>query len=111
MSRYRGPRIRIIRRLNQSEKLRGFTRKQTFRKKTVGEHGKIRPKKYQQKKNSSGKKKILRKIPKYRLRLQEKQKLRFNYGLTESQLIKYIKQAKKKRVNRRNAFTIFRNAT
>ena len=107
MSRYRGPRIRIIRRLNQSEKLRGFTRKQTFRKKTVGEHGKIRPKKYQQKKNSSGKKKILRKIPKYRLRLQEKQKLRFNYGLTESQLIKYIKQAKKKKGQQEKCFYNF----
>lgn len=97
MSRYRGPRIRIIRRLPQFDKLRGLTRKKTFRKKTVGEHGKKRPKKPNPGQKNTRKKKILRKIPKYRLRLQEKQKLRFNYGLTESQLIKYVKQAKKKK--------------
>lgn len=97
MSRYRGPRIRILRRLPQFERLRGLTRKQTFRKKTVGEHGKMRPKKFKVGQQNLRKKKILRKISKYRLRLQEKQKLRFNYGLTESQLIKYVKEAKKKR--------------
>ena len=31
----------------------------------------------------------------YAIRLQEKQKLRFNYGLTESQLIKYVQIARK----------------
>lgn len=97
MSRYRGPRIRILRRLPQFERLRGLTRKQTFRKKTVGEHGKIRPKKFKVGQQNLRKNKILRKISKYRLRLQEKQKLRFNYGLTESQLIKYVKEAKKKK--------------
>nr|YP_009105603.1 ribosomal protein S4 [Xylochloris irregularis]AIT94350.1 ribosomal protein S4 [Xylochloris irregularis] len=92
MSRYRGPRIRIIRRLKQRETLRGFTAKITIRKKTAGEHGRFRPKGVQFLRKP---KKPRRKIPKYRVRLQEKQKLRFNYGVTESQLIKHVKQAKK----------------
>ena len=45
------------------------------------------------------------------IRLQEKQKLRFNYGLTESQLIKYVQAARKnKRCYRRNITSIIRNA-
>lgn len=95
MSRYRGPRIKIIRRLKQRETLRGFTSKRTIRKKTAGEHGRFRPKNQKQWQFSKQPKRPRRKIPKYRVRLQEKQKLRFNYGVTESQLIKYVKQAKK----------------
>ena len=33
----------------------------------------------------------------YRERLLEKQKIRFNYGLTEKQLISYYKEAKRKK--------------
>nr|YP_009244492.1 ribosomal protein S4 [Agarophyton chilense]AMK96734.1 ribosomal protein S4 [Agarophyton chilense]ASP44629.1 30S ribosomal protein S4 [Agarophyton chilense]UAD84337.1 ribosomal protein S4 [Agarophyton chilense] len=75
MSRYRGPRLRISRRLGD---LPGLTHKISKKLAPAGEHG-------QQ----------LRKPSEYSLRLEEKQKLRFNYGLSEKQLSKYIKIAKK----------------
>nr|YP_009296226.1 ribosomal protein S4 [Sebdenia flabellata]AOM65161.1 ribosomal protein S4 [Sebdenia flabellata] len=75
MSRYRGPRVRICRRLGN---LPGLTRKNSKKQAPAGEHG-------QQS----------RKPSEYALRLEEKQKLRFNYGLNEKQLRKYIKTAKK----------------
>jgi len=75
MSRYRGPRLRISRRLGD---LPGLTRKKSHKSAPAGEHG-------QQ----------TRKPSEYSLRLEEKQKLRFNYGLHEKQLLKNIKIAKK----------------
>ena len=36
-----------------------------------------------------------KKLTQYAIRLEEKQKLRFNYGLSEKQLMNYIRQAKK----------------
>lgn len=75
MSRYRGPRVRIIRRLGT---LPGLTTKQTSRLTPPGQHGTT------QKKPSQ-----------YGIRLQEKQKLRFNYGVTERQLISYVRQARR----------------
>jgi small subunit ribosomal protein S4 len=75
MSRYRGPRLRIIRRLG---KLPGLTRKVTNRNSLPGQHG------TSQKKPSQ-----------YGIRLQEKQKLRYNYGINERQLIRYVRQARK----------------
>jgi len=75
MSRYRGPRLRIVRRLGE---LPGFTTKPVKRSTPPGQHGST-PKKLSQ----------------YGIRLQEKQKLRYNYGITESQLIRYVRQAKK----------------
>nr|QCL17954.1 ribosomal protein S4 [Geosiris aphylla] len=69
MSRYRGPRFKKIRRLGA---LPGLTSK--------------RPR------SGSELKKKLRsgKRSQYRIRLEEKQKLRFHYGLTERQLLKYV---------------------
>ena len=84
MSRYRGPRLRIIRRLGL---LPSFTLKRSKKRKTPGEHGK-----YLQ---SDRKKKEGKQPPQYLLRLQEKQKLRFNYGITDSKLLRYIRQAQK----------------
>lgn len=85
MSRYLGPKIKIIRRLGL---LPGLTRKITKnRKKTPGQHGKIA---FIKKSRSSL-------SDDYRQRLFEKQKLRFNYGVTEKQLISYYKKAKKSR--------------
>ena len=78
MSRYRGPKLRITRRLGA---LPGLTQKQSKKKDRPGQHGK----------NLEGKKKVTE----YGVRLEEKQKLKFNYGLTESQLYRYIKEARR----------------
>jgi small subunit ribosomal protein S4 len=76
MSRYRGPRLRITRRLGE---LPGLTRKISTRP-APGDHGVTgRPSKSSQ----------------YGIRLKEKQILRFNYGVNESQLIRYVKKARR----------------
>jgi small subunit ribosomal protein S4 len=85
MARYTGPRIRIIRRLGL---LPGFTRKITKnRTKTPGQHGKIVSSKTSKRSSLSDD---------YRDRLLEKQKVRFNYGITEKQLVAYYKEAKRR---------------
>ena len=76
MARYRGPRLRIIRRLGD---LPGFTQKTTRRESPPGEH--VRSK-------------TQIKLSQYGLRLQEKQKLRYHFGLTERQLMNYVKKAR-----------------
>jgi small subunit ribosomal protein S4 len=78
MSRYIGPKIRIIRRLGE---LPGLTMKTTTRETLPGQHKKVR--------NKSGK------AASYGARLEEKQKLRFNYGINEKQLLNYVKEAKR----------------
>ena len=79
MSRYRGPKLRVVRRLGN---LPGLTQKQSKKKEKPGQHGK----------NNEGKK-----TTEYGIRLEEKQKLKFNYGLTESQLYKYVKEARRRK--------------
>nr|USM10401.1 ribosomal protein S4 [Centaurium erythraea subsp. majus] len=74
MSRYRGPRFKKIRRLGA---LPGLTNKGS----RVGNDLRNQ--------SRSGKK------SQYRIRLEEKQKLRFHYGLTERQLLKYVRIAGK----------------
>ena len=95
MSRYTGPRLRIIRRLG---KLRGLTRKKPFRRviKTGGpQRDKVIPP------GQHGLAKLFKTKPynssesDYLIRLKVKQRLRYNYGLTERQLIQYVKKAKK----------------
>lgn len=81
MSRYRGPKLRITRRLGY---LPGLTQKES---KKEGRPGK--PKEG----GDEGKKKTTE----YGLRLEEKQKLKFNYGLTDSQLYRYIKEARRRK--------------
>lgn len=78
MSRYIGPKIRIVRRLGE---LPGLTTKITTRETLPGQHKKVR--------NKSGKGES------YAARLEEKQKLRFNYGVNERQLVNYVKEAKR----------------
>lgn len=80
MSRYRGPRLRIQRRLGL---LPGLTKKPSNNIRP-GQHGRIN--------NETNKK-----VTEYGLRLEEKQKLRFNYGLTENHLINYIREARRRR--------------
>ncbi len=75
MSRYRGPRLRVVRRLSD---LPGLTRKSSRRSYPPGQHGQAR-----------------RKRSEYAIRLEEKQKLRFNYGVTEKQLIRYVLKARR----------------
>nr|YP_009667655.1 ribosomal protein S4 [Cololejeunea lanciloba]QCW58431.1 ribosomal protein S4 [Cololejeunea lanciloba] len=72
MSRYRGPRVKIIRRLGS---LPGLTSKIS--------------------KTKLDRSILNKKISQYRIRLEEKQKLRFHYGLTERQLLKYVRIARK----------------
>lgn len=82
MSRYRGPKLRITRRLGP---LPGLTKKRS-KKDNIrpGQHGKANDDKS-------------KKTTEYGLRLEEKQKLKFNYGLTESQLYRYIKEARRRK--------------
>ncbi len=75
MSRYRGPRLRIVRRLGD---LPGLTRKSARRAYPPGQHGQNR-----------------RKRSEYAIRLEEKQKLLYNYGLSERQLLRYVKKARR----------------
>jgi len=75
MSRYRGPRLRITRRLGD---LPGLTRKSARRAYPPGQHGQNRKKRSE-----------------YAIRLEEKQKLRFNYGITEKQLLRYVRKARR----------------
>ncbi|MDJ0693962.1 30S ribosomal protein S4 [Mastigocoleus sp. MO_188.B34] len=75
MSRYRGPRLRITRRLGE---LPGLTRKSARRAYPPGQHGQNRKKRSE-----------------YAIRLEEKQKLRYNYGLTEKQLLRYVRKARR----------------
>lgn len=81
MSRYRGPKIKIIKKLGR---LPGFTQKIS---QSLLDH----LKKNQKVKKSKKKEEI-----KYVTRLKEKQKLKFNYGIVENQLYKYIKEARRR---------------
>ncbi len=75
MSRYRGPRLRVVRRLGE---LPGLSRKSPRRDYPPGQHGQAR-----------------RKRSEYAIRLEEKQKLRFNYGVSERQLVRYVRKARR----------------
>nr|ABG74849.1 ribosomal protein S4 [Menodora longiflora] len=82
MPRYRGPRLKKIRRLGA---LPGLTNKRPKRPKSPND------------KDGSGRRKQTRsrKKSQYRIRLEEKQKLCFHYGLREYQLLKYVRIAAK----------------
>jgi small subunit ribosomal protein S4 len=75
MSRYRGPRLRIVRRIGD---LPGLTRKSPRRAYAPGQHGQNRKKRSE-----------------YAIRLEEKQKLRLNYGVTEKQMLCYVRKARR----------------
>lgn len=83
MSRYLGPKLKIVRRLGE---LPGLTQKISNRKKTPGQHGTEITVKSDANASSN-----------YGRRLMEKQKLRYNYGISENKLLSYVNKAKKKR--------------
>lgn len=73
MARYRGSRVKVIRRLGL---LPGFTSKSSNRPQNNNKQ-----------------------LSQYGFHLQEKQKLRYNYGISEHELIKYVKSARRKKGN------------
>ena len=75
MSRYRGPRLKITRRLGD---LPGLVQKRSASQNPPGEHGATRGK-----------------LSQYAIRLQEKQKIRYHYGVTERQLWRYVQKARR----------------
>lgn len=80
MSRYRGPKLKISRRLGI---LPGLTTKKSNKINRPGKDGNA---------NADNNKKLTE----YGIRLEEKQKLKFNYGLTENQLYRYVKEARRR---------------
>ena len=80
MSRYRGPKLKISRRLGP---LPGLTKKKSKKLNRPGKDG-----------NTPD---TSKKLTEYGIRLEEKQKLKFNYGLTESQLFRYVKEARRRK--------------
>ena len=80
MSRYRGPKLKISRRLGS---LPGLTTKKSRKLNRPGKDG-----------NSP---EMGKKLSEYAIRLEEKQKLKFNYGLTEHQLFRYVKEARRRK--------------
>jgi len=75
MAKYLGPRLRVVRRLGE---LPAFTKKTSKRTTRPGQHGASR-----------------KKTTQFGYRLIEKQKLRFYYGVSEKQLILYVKRARR----------------
>ena len=80
MSRYRGPKLKISRRLGT---LPGLTTKKSKKLNRPGKDG-----------NSL---ENTKKLTEYGIRLEEKQKLKFNYGVTETQLFSYVKEARRRK--------------
>jgi small subunit ribosomal protein S4 len=80
MSRYLGPKLRITRRLGT---LPGLTTKKSNKINRPGKDGNAGA--------ETGKK-----LTEYGVRLEEKQKLKYNYGLTESQLYRYVKESRRR---------------
>jgi small subunit ribosomal protein S4 len=76
MSRYRGARLKKVR--SFGTELPGLVRKESRSANTPGEQGAMRRR---------------RRVSTYRLQLQEKQKIRFNYGLSEKTLRRYYSDA------------------
>lgn len=88
MSRYRGPRLRIVRRLGE---LPGLVSPQTSSQLQGGiNKGKGKGERKQEGERKSSQEKESQ----YSVRLKEKQKVRFHYGVTESQLLKYVREAR-----------------
>ena len=90
MSRYRGPRLRLFKRLGP---LPGFGLK--LNKKYLDQKFK---QKYSQEVQNTAKRKKKKSLYTV-VRLKEKQKLRYHYGLTEKKLIQYYQKARQKKIS------------
>jgi small subunit ribosomal protein S4 len=77
MSRFTGPRLKVIRRFGGLD-LPGLTRKKPKNANPPGQHGAERKKKSE-----------------YAVRLDEKQKVRLNYGVSERQMLRYMRKARR----------------
>ncbi len=77
MSRFTGPRLKVVRRFGGLD-LPGLTRKRPKNSNPPGQHGAERKKKSE-----------------FAIRLEEKQKVRFNYGVSERQMLRYMKRARR----------------
>lgn len=75
MSRYRGPTLKLARRLGE---LPSLTKKSSVRVNPPGQHGALR-----------------KKLSPFAVRLQEKQKIRLSYGLREKQLYRYLLEGRR----------------
>ena len=89
MSRYCGPRLRVVRRLTSKKEesdqpVPGLTSKKPRLRHLPGRTVELSAKIQSQKKEKP-----------YQARLKEKQKLRYHYGVTERQLLTYVKLARK----------------
>nr|WKT07811.1 ribosomal protein S4 [Klebsormidium sp. TAA2-JRJ3pt] len=89
MSRYCGPRLRVVRRLLSKKEesdlpIPGLTSKKPRTRHLPGRTVELSAKIQSQKKEKP-----------YQARLKEKQKLRYHYGVTERQLLTYVKLARK----------------
>nr|YP_009326856.1 30S ribosomal protein S4 [Caulerpa racemosa]ANJ70735.1 30S ribosomal protein S4 [Caulerpa racemosa] len=91
MSRYRGPKMHILERLGW---LPGFGIR--LNQKTLAKLAKKDRKKENQYEKRKKKKKK-KKNESFPIRLKEKQKLRYHYGLTEKNLINYVRKAQRKK--------------
>ena len=80
MSRYIGPKLKIVRRLGT---LPGLTSKKSKKLNRPGKDSNL----------TDGN----NKLTEYGIRLEEKQKLKFNYGLTENQLFRYVKESRRRK--------------
>nr|YP_009514405.1 30S ribosomal protein S4 [Caulerpa lentillifera]AXG75886.1 30S ribosomal protein S4 [Caulerpa lentillifera]QKS32291.1 30S ribosomal protein S4 [Caulerpa lentillifera]QUV75645.1 ribosomal protein S4 [Caulerpa lentillifera] len=85
MSRYRGPKMRILKWLGSPLPGLGVRLNQEFLKNRTKEEDKDEKKKNQKKP--------------FRRRLKEKQKLRYHYGLTEKNLINYVRKARRQKTS------------
>jgi small subunit ribosomal protein S4 len=84
MARYRGPRLKVIRRIGENiPGLMCIDQKNIEKQYPPGEHGQIRK----------------GKLSDYQLHLKEKQKIRYHYGILERQLKRYSKIAFKSKDN------------
>nr|YP_009306413.1 ribosomal protein S4 [Caulerpa cliftonii]AOP19317.1 ribosomal protein S4 [Caulerpa cliftonii] len=89
MSRYRGPKLRILKRLGSLPGFGLVLNQKLVKLSSKKEGAKPKKERAKPKKESA-----------YTTRLKEKQKLRYHYGLTEKSLINYVRKARRKKTSK-----------